>query len=152
MMAWTEPIYDRTESDVAEARSLIEYYKVNGEMTGSNVLKGCLNARDLNRIESNIQYLCDSLVGRYYFCDTPSVVTWSVNSIPKTTHITRITGNVAKLVSAYYKPPDSPVVPTNMTHYSQINDIEKMLHQMKTMIEHMDSSYRRCGTFSCGEV
>ena len=151
MMEWVNAIYDRTESDVVEARALIEHYKANGGMTINTTLKGCLNAGDLNRIENNIDYLNKALCERYYFCNASSVLTWSIYSIPRVAHSTRITGNVSKLISAYYKPPNSPSVPSNMTHYSQINDIEKTLHLLKEMIEHMDTLYRRCGTFSCGE-
>ncbi len=151
MMEWVEAIYDRTEADVSEAKALIEHYKANGGMTGSTVLKGCLNARDLNRIENNTKFICKALGERYYFCDTPTVHDWSLYAIPRMANINRITSNVSKLISAYYKPPDSPSVPNNMTHYTQINDIEKNLHMLKLMIEDMDSQYKRCGTFSCGE-
>ena len=63
MANWTNPIYDRTKEDVDYAKSQIAYIKANnGIMSSSVYYKGCLNFRDVNRIENNTKYLADHYI------------------------------------------------------------------------------------------
>lgn len=152
MANWSKPIYDRTQSDVDYAKSMIDYFKKNGGVTDGKNLKGCLNVDDLNRIEFNTEYLSDLLRALYYFNNiNKHSDRWYVSSVPYVNHINRIIDNVLKLQSAYFTPSSSPDLPTNLTHYEDVNSIEKCLYLLKVMIDEMTSSFKECNTFECGE-
>lgn len=152
MANWIEPIYDRTQSDVEYAKSRIKYFKENGGITDGVNLKGCLNTDDLNRIEYDTQYISDMLNALYYFNNiTTHSDIWYMGSVPYVNHLNRIIDNVSKLQTSYFKPSGAPNLPNTLTHYEQVNSIEKCLYLLKVMIDDMVSSFKECGTFSCGE-
>ena len=153
MANWTNPIYDRTKEDVDYAKSQIANKKANnGIMSGSVYYKGCLNFPDVNRIENNTKYLADLLISLYYFNSiSRNSTSWIRNSKLDTANVSRIINNVDILQSAYYTPTGSPDLPTTLTHYEQVNSVEKCLYLLKEMIDDMVSSFRECGTFYCGE-
>lgn len=152
MADWTKPIYDRTQEDVDYAKSQIAYIKANGGITGLVNYKGCLNFTDVNRIEDNTEYLADLLISLYYFNTiSRNSANWSTSSILDTANVSRIINNIEILQSAYYKPTGSPDLPTTLTHYEQVNSVEKCLYLLKEMIDDMVSRFRECGTFNCGE-
>lgn len=152
MANWSKPIYDRTQADVDYAKSQINYFKQNGGITDGKDLKGCLNVDDINRIEFNTEYISDMLIALYYFNNiNKGSDKWYVSGVPSTNQINRIIDNVSKLQTAYFKPSGSPTLPTTLTHYEDVNSIEKCLYLLKVMIEDMVSSFRECGTFNCGE-
>ena len=152
MVNWTEPIYDRTQHDVEYAKSRIKYFKENGGITDGEDLKGCLNVVDLNRIENNTGYLSDLLISLYYFNSISKLSSnWNMSNMPTLEHINRIIDNVKKLQTAYFKPSGSPNLPNTLTHYEEVNSIEKCLYLLKAMIDEMMSSFKECNTFECGE-
>ena len=152
MADWTEPIYDRTQEDVDYAKRQIAYFKANDGIPDVTYYKGCLNFGDVNRIEHNTEYLADLLISLYYFNTiSRNSSSWVINSRLDTTNVSRIINNVAILQSAYYTPIGSPDLPTTLTHYEQVNSVEKCLYLLKEMIDDMVSSFRECGTFYCGE-
>ena len=127
MANWSKPIYDRTQADVDYAKSQIKYFKQNGGVTDGKNMKGCLNTEDLNRIESNTEYLSDTLRTLYYFNNiNRHTDIWYMGSVPYVNHIDRIISNVSKLQSYYFKPPNSPNLPNTLTHYEEVNSIEKL--------------------------
>lgn len=153
MMAnWSNPVYDRTQADVDYAKSQIRYFKQNGGITDGKNLKGCLNTDDLNRIEFNTEFLSDLLTTLYYFntINKHSDI-WYMGSVPDVNHINRIIDNVSKLQLAYFTPNNSPDLPDNLIHYEEVNNIEECLYLLKVMIDNMVSSFRQCGTITCGE-
>ena len=152
MATWKNPVYDRTQSDVDYAKSMISYFKKNGGITDGKNMKGCLNSEDLNRIEFNTEYLSDSLRALYYFNNIDKHTdVWYVSSIPYVEHIDRILGNVLRLQTAYFKPSGSPNLPSTLTHYEEVNRVEKCIYLLKAMIDNMVASFKECGTFNCGE-
>ena len=153
MADWTEPIYDRTQEDVEYAKKRIAYFKANGGITDGVNLKGCFNYTDANRIEHNTEYLADLLISLYYFntISRHSSRNFTMKSIFKTTNVSEFIDNIKILQSAYYTPTGSPDLPTTITHFEQVNAVEKCLYLLKEMIEDMVSSFRECGTFYCGE-
>ena len=152
MANWGKPIYDRTQADVDYAKSQIKYFKENGGVTDGKDLKGCLNVDDLNRIENNTDYLSECLITLYYYNRIDNYdESWSIGDVPHTEQVSRIINNVSILQEAYYKPSGSPTLPTTLTHYEDVNSIEKCLYLLKVMIDDMVSSFRECGTFACGE-
>ena len=144
-MAWEEPIFDRTQADV-------DYVKAQLSQKINDVgLKGSLNASDLNRIESNIRYLADTLTELLYFVYLTTNTAWTVTSLPSLSQINRIISNVNTLWSKYYKPTGSVNLPDTLLTFDDVNAIEKNIHLLKEMLDNMVASFKQCGTFTSGE-
>jgi hypothetical protein len=146
MANWTEPVFDRTQTDVDYARTQIRQGINNAQY------KGCLNARDLGRIELNTRYLADELIQLYYFSNLSPRKTWGLATIPYSSDVYRIIYNVESLWGAYGKPPDARELPKSLLTFEEVNTIEYNLYLLKEMLDDMISSFRKCGTFGCGEV
>lgn len=149
MSEWIIPIFDRTQEDVNDALLKIAEWKKNGS-TDVYDLKGCFNVSDINRIEGNIKYLSDNLSKLCYFPNTISK-TWDVSGLPDIENISRIIQNVAKIISAYYQNSTAPSLPETLLTYEEVNDLEQNLYLIKEILDDMITSFRECGTFSCGE-
>ena len=149
MADWITPIFDRTQADVDFAIAKIAEWREEGVYNVYD-LKGCLNVSDINRIENDIQYLSDNLSTLYYFPHTVSK-SWNNAGLPTIEDVTRVIGNVRKIISSYFQYESAPDLPDTMLTYEEINNIEENLHLLKRMLEDMISSFRECGTFTCGE-
>lgn len=149
MAEWSTPIFDRTQADVDFAISKIAEWKNSG-YTSVYELKGCLNISDINRIETNIQYLSEQLTDLYY----PSYITsktWGLSGLPDINDVVRIIANVKKIISSFYQSSNAPELPDTMLTYEQVNNIEENLYLIKDILNDMILSFRECGTFNCGE-
>jgi hypothetical protein len=149
-------IYDRTAEDVAEAiRIRSEKVQKFLELTDEEIAtleKGTLTINTLNRIESKIQDLQERITKEAYFTPSVTVKSWSAEQIfVYNEEVTRILNNIDILREAFYVKKDTPKNPNLAINYSNINDIEKILHDIESVLEAMISLYRECGTFECGE-
>lgn len=144
MAQWISPVRDRTQSDVDYAISQIK------SGNNSTEFKGCFNVTDINRIENNIRYVADRLNVLKY-SNTVETKQWDMYGIPNATEVTRLINNVSKIITAYYKPPGSPTLPTTLLIYSEVNNLEKLLYMIKHLIDEEENAFRYCGTFNCGE-
>lgn len=145
MANWTNPIYDRTQADVDYAREQLS------KGINAREYKGCFNPLDANRVENNTRYIADALNRLYYFNKITTINTWYKYSFIYSAHIERIINNINTLWKAYYTPTGSAALPTTLTHYEHANAIEKNLNLLKRMIDNMESSFKECATFECGE-
>ena len=152
-MAYTEPIFDRSPSDIVKLQSFLDRGYKNltadekSEWLNTN-FKGALNISDLNRIEQNMNVL-SVILGL-----TITVKTWQETDIPTNTDFTRIRNNLAlireqaELMGLIYDlTPEVPNLPFN--HYQKINDIEKIIFDIYTLYT---NKYYYCGQeVYCGE-
>lgn len=136
-MAWHDVIDDRTQADVDFARYIIEN------------LKGVFNAVDLNRVEENIKYLSDEL-NKLGYTNSVVVKSWNIEDLPTEADITRIIGNLRKLISIYSKSSQAPELPSSMLHFQQINDLEKNLKLLKQMIDNYYLTLPKVGAMVLG--
>lgn len=111
-MAWTQPVFDRTQQDV-----LME------------TEKGFLNVEDLNRIEGNIEYLSD-LMGLSY-----EPYEWSMEDMPTGERLANIRNGVAQIKQSFYGLPNTPkYTPSNpLNSWKKINEIEQILNDYHWM-------------------
>lgn len=145
MATWIEPVFDRIYDDVLYAIQQLSMGINNAEY------KGCFNPVDINRIENNTRYLSDELNSLVYCNSVDTQNNWTKESTIYEEHITRIIGNISHILDKYFKPPDSPTLPGTLLTYEQVNNLEKNLHLLKEMLDNMKNSFKRCGTFNCGE-
>lgn len=149
MAEWIEPVFDRTFADVSYAIAQIDEWKATGT-GGIAFLKGCLNVGDINRIENNIAYLNTELSKLCYYPRTSSK-TWTMEGIFRIVDVTRIIGNIEKIITEFFQIPDAPALPNTMLTYEHINSLEENLYHIKNILDDMITLFRECGTFDCKE-
>lgn len=151
-MAWSNPVFDRTQEDVDTAIAQIEAWKaaqIDGLSVVVTELKGCRNLSDLNRIENNILFLENKLSSLHYPPSTQSK-TWGIEGLPSLADIQRILNNVQLIIDAYFQFDDAPMIPEAMLNYTEINAVEENLYLIKMLLDGMESYFRKSGTFKCG--
>lgn len=128
-MSWITPIYNRTESDVAYAKLLIDKIKNTGydslsvteKSDWDSGLKGCRNASDLNRIENNCEYL-----GNELDLELDVKTDWDYDVTPLEQDIQRICDNVSAIKEASgIETNPVPELPINNIY--KLNTIEEIL-------------------------
>lgn len=114
-------------------------------------LKGCFNLLDLNRIESNIEFLAEQMESFSY---APNIhgKQWSREDMPNQNDMSRIVDNVRSLVSAFYSPNNPPSLPAMMLSYNDINAIEENLYLIKQLLDVMQTSFKKVGTIKSGST
>jgi len=153
-LRWIVPVVDRTLNDVQDALAQIEMWRVqvvNGQTPTVTELKGCLNATDLNRIESNTRYISEYLRAYGFQTNVTTKVEWTDESLPNTTDVKRIIDNIKEIRDKYYEPAGMPSLPQTMVSFSDINAIEQSLLSFREMLLGMIGAFRRSGSFRCGQ-
>lgn len=121
---WSTPITNRTANDVSNAYELIRRAKA-GNADISQASKGCLNASDLNRIESNTYILATSL-GLDVICKE-----WEdyFPNQPTTDDKTRILANAQAIADKLYTDYEyvCTTLPGDLTSYTHLNALEQCL-------------------------
>ena len=112
-------------------------------------LKGCLNTRDINRIENNIKFLSERLVELGYISDV-FTKEWVKDNLITELDIQRIINNVSSLISSFYQVSDAPSLPSKMTSYNDINQLERNIDLIKYLLDCMVSSFHQSGTIKSG--
>lgn len=159
MSSWTEPVWNRTQADVAYAIGLNNKINRVGwegltpqeQESWTAGLLGCLNTGDLSRIEQNTAFLSAMLNERYYRQEISSKNTWAIQDLPTSAEMERIRGNIQILIEAY-NPVEIPL-PASLEKpdYRTINTVERVLKLMKDMISRMEKEYRYSGAFAAGQ-
>lgn len=116
------------------------------------------NADDINRENGNVAYIRDYLAAQGYVITLPYPVTtaYTRTSFPTVGAVNAIRGNIAALRAGFYAPPGAPDVAMNPDRrqiftYEDANTLELNLKLMYELMGALVLSYRRCGTFYCGE-
>ena len=112
-------------------------------------LKGCLNALDINRIENNIEYLSNKLNELYYssFVNTKQ---WTRDNLHTTIDMARIIDNVRTLITSFYQVVNAPPLPSKISTYEDVNQLEKNIDLIKYLLDCMINSFRQSGTLKSG--
>lgn len=114
-------------------------------------LKGCLNLSDLTRIEDNISYIADRLIKHRnptnVYCKE-----WVKQSLPTALDMKRIADNIRTILNDFYTPPGAVEMPNVMLSYADINALEYNLHLIKQLLDTMENSFIKSGTYKCGST
>lgn len=148
-------IFDRTQRDVYEALN-IRAAKVQNSLplteTEQNTLeRGMLTISTLNRIEKKQAQLSENLTRRGYRNSAVKTRTWSYTDIFVEADLNRIVDNCRILREASVTYSDTPLVPVPNFNYLTWNDIERILHDIETIVDEIVRNYRECGAYICGE-
>lgn len=149
-------IYDRTSEDVRSAQEIIsEKVKSFVELTDGEVEtleRGTITINTLNRIENKQSELKTLFNNAGYWNTNILNKNWTFNDIFDASDFERILNNLDVLRTAFYEYTSTPNTPNAVYDYKVINDIEKILFDLEEMVDDMESKYRECGTFECGEA
>lgn len=105
-MAWIDSVYDRTNLDLTNLKSIINKVKAGGYKSLSasdkaywlaDLVKGALNFTDLNRIENNMKELQEFLITLGYDVDIETKTDWTRNDLIYQDDITRLMNNYTEL-------------------------------------------------------
>ena len=112
-------------------------------------LKGCLNLSDITRIEDDIAYLSNLLIG-YHFPITINSKEWTTAGLPNVNDMKRIGNNIRSLFNGFYTPSGASPIPEGMLSYENINALEYNLYLLKQLVDAMLSAFIKSGTYKCG--
>lgn len=129
-MTWEEPIINRVKSDVdkVEEYDQIGYVNLMDDQKAEWMrgMIGALNATDLNRIESNQQYILRLLSNEYKL---PSKTNWTMTDFVSEVDEDRILSNLRILIQPFdlgeINIPEKP-----LNYFEKINIIENILLQI----------------------
>ena len=112
-------------------------------------LKGCLNLSDIARIEDDIAYLSEILIG-YHFPIAINSKEWTTAGLPTANDMKRIGSNIRSLFNGFYTPSGASQIPEVMLSYQDINALEYNLYLLKQLVDAMLSAFIKSGTHKCG--
>lgn len=114
------------------------------------------NAEDLNRVERNTQYIADYLASIGYQATLEQVIFGRhTTSIELADSLSRVERNIDALARAFLMPPGYQAprdwAALSSYDYRDANRLEYNLQLLYGWMVAVMASYRRCGTFACGE-
>lgn len=130
-MVWSQPITDRTILDIDKLQEYDEigYQNLTEDQKSEWMLgmRGALNASDLNRIESNQEYILNLLSGQYSLLFKTD---WAMTDFVEESDEDRILSNLKTLMQPFdfndqTVAPDKP-----LNYFEKINQIEIIILQM----------------------
>lgn len=134
-------IYDRTQEDVT--------YALNNPSSES-FLKGAYNYVDFNRVEGWCEYIANALNSYNYNVDVTTKTNWSMSDFPTDQDFERIRQNILNLKKAYVSFTEVPANLKNIT-YKKANDIEKILHELFSILMYMENFFVYSGVANSGQ-
>lgn len=144
---------ERVDNDVivldGDGRAIVEDDALIVKIGVVYDLKGCLNTIDINRIEDNIAFLSEKLIALGYIPDV-STKQWSKDYLPTEIDIQRIIDNIRSLISSFYQVSNAPTLPSKMSSYDDVNQIERNIDLIKYLLDCMVNSFRKSGALKSG--
>lgn len=148
-------IYNRTQKDVDDALSIREtkvknFIPLTSEEEAT-MERGMLTVNTLNRIENKQAELHARLNEQGYYNIEITHKNWGENDFFFASDIQRLVDYLNALKRAFFVYSNTPATPPYEYTYSSLNDIEKILVDVESMLDDMIAKMRECGTFECGE-
>ncbi len=131
-MAWVQPIYDRTEEDVAYAKSV--------QSSIETELKGSMDYRTLNRIEGNTQIIADKINEYVTEVSITTKTDWDREDVLLISELNRVQDNILLLEQIYLNNNTQEldtITFTTAIGYARINSIEEMISNTKELLDGM---------------
>lgn len=148
-----ELIFDRTLNDVNIAMNEIKAVQAGQSPSASfmNGLKGCYNIFDLNRVESNVETICDKLKIFGIKLNLATKTDWKFGDIFDSTAKVRYLQNIEIIRNAWHRYVDTPQTPPDYKHFSYANDIEKILFDIQEIFSFYVFNYVLDGRWHLNE-
>ena len=159
---FTTLVTDRTGADLARWQYLRDKGFLNmtdaerAEWLAGN-MKGAYNKGDLNRVGEALNYLRDRLTEAGYItyqANFTAKTNWTIASIPTAadlTHYLKCVSNVREALTLYATTPPAPT-DTGALSIDEANNIEKILIDVETLINNMQTAQFYAGDLYSGEI
>lgn len=148
-------IFDRTSKDVQNAKEIIETkVKTFSTLIDSELEmleRGCFSISTLNRIEGAVEEIVQKMKDFGSLISAETKV-WAIGDVFFISDFNRILNNILYLRSKIKVLPDTPNVPAPEFTYTALNSIEKILFDLKTLLENAEKSFVYSGEIYSGEV
>lgn len=132
---WQVPIYDRTAADVQDGTA-----------------KGYYTRADINRVGHNVEHFAALLNLYGYHVTVIPKTDWAKTDFPVQAAMVTYLSNVQAMIDAYVTLTTTPALPVGMDllTWAKANNIEKILLDMKALLESMLEMFLRSGIAVCG--
>lgn len=131
MMPFIQPITDRSILDIQKLQEYDEigYKNLTTEQKNEwlSGMKGALNSSDLNRIESNQQYILNLLSNQYILTFKTN---WLMTDFVEDSDENRILMNLKTLMQPFNFEEEPQVPEKPLNYFEKINQIESIILQM----------------------
>lgn len=131
MMPFIKPITDRSILDIQKLQEYDEigYKNLTTEQKNEwlSGMKGALNSSDLNRIESNQQYILNILSNQYILTFKTN---WLMTDFVEDSDENRILSNLKTLMQPFNFEEEPQVPEKPLNYFEKINQIENIILQM----------------------
>lgn len=131
MPTWIQPITDRSILDIQKLQEYDEigYNNLTTEQKNEwlSGMKGALNSSDLNRIESNQQYILNLLSNQYILTFKTN---WLMTDFVEDSDENRILMNLKTLMQPFDFDEQTVVPEKPLNYFEKINQIENIILQM----------------------
>lgn len=147
--------FGRTIDDVNNAARIIEE-KIKSFSEVSNkekavLEKGMFTINVLNRIEDAASKAKENMQIAGYFDNEIITRTWDNTDFFKKEDFERILNNLDVLKKSFFVYKNTPSTPTARFYFENLNDIEKILYDLHSVLDYVFENSFECGTFECGE-
>lgn len=148
-------IFDRTEADIEQARSIInekiKKFLATTKEEESIVERGAFLPSTVQRIEDSEKELFVLLKDLAYYGEEPSTKEWVLGDIFSEEDMSRIIENGELLRESFFTYSATPTKASPKYDYKNLNKIEKLLYDLFSIVEYIEENAKECDTFYSGE-
>lgn len=154
-MAFSDLVFDRTQSDVDEVKVLIEKIKVGlasaSEISTFNAgMKGNYNYTDINFVSGVMNELASMLADAGYKLDINLRTDWKRKEYFRPENEEEYLYNVEKIRAVLNLADET--TPNGVLSYEDANTVERILFRVNELFENMQQAYLYSGEIFAGEV
>lgn len=144
----------RTSKDIDRTREILKKLKSGSPISSEDaeiLERGTLTCTALNRIESKQAEISKKAIALGYYHEPIESKEWKTGDYFYAEDLRRICDNNKRLRKTFFVKGSTPTDAVAKYHFEEINKLEQILLDLQDVISDMESKYRECGTFSCGE-
>lgn len=147
-------VFNRTEYDVRTAREIIAAKVSNflglTEKEVGILNRGTITNDTLNRIEGGLLAVKRDTDALLYRSKIPDPVYWDNHNYFKRGDFERILDSLDRIKDSFFYYNTTPQTPSASYHYSNINDIERILFDFESILDEIKAQQAYCGDYICG--
>lgn len=148
-------IFDRTSYDIKKAKDIrkakIQKFLPITEEEQKIIERGFITLSTIERINTKAKELSEQIIELKYFGSNISIKEWQQTEIFRLSDFEAILNEIGILCDSFFVYSTTPNLPIARYHYTNLNDIEKILYDIDKNISDIKSLYRECGNYECGE-
>lgn len=148
-------MFDRTQQDVDKSIKIINEKIKKGlsisEEDVATLERGTITINTINRIEERQAYLKSLFDSQAYYTKPIINYIWDYEKIFDESHFKALINDTYILRDSFFDYAETPKELFLDYTYQNINNLEKILFDLKRMMDFVMSNYRECDTFYCGE-